>query len=161
MAVAVMPNVSMHVNNTSRKVRRSRSGKVKRNASPKENICLQTEEIVTEHILCITQGHRYTAVRRYCSKVVEENEETLLQLCKKLRPSRESLHSNFMKVFGSLFSEGISIGKIVTSIAFGGKLVEYCCDNGLDVTDNIIAWTLDYFKHYLAEWILNYGGWVR
>lgn len=160
MALTVMPNVSMHVDNTC-KSKHSRSDKVKKDASAKEMLCLQTKEIVTDHIQGITQGHQYSAVRRYCLKVVKENEATFLQLCKKLKPSRESLHSNFMRVLGNLFSEGISIGKIVTSIAFGGKLVEYCSESGLDVTENIIAWTLDYFKHYISEWILTYGGWVR
>ena len=161
MAVAVMPNVSMHADNTCGKSKRSRSDKVKKDASAKEKLCSQTEEIVTGHILGITQGNRHSAVHRYCLTIVKDNEATLLQLCKKLKPSRESLHGNFMRVLGNLFSEGISIGKIVTSIAFGGKLVEYCSENGLDVTKNIIAWTLDYFKHYLSEWMLSYGGWVR
>ena len=139
-----------------------RSSKAKRNASEKERLCLQTEEIVKGHILGgIERNRQYSAIHRCCSKVVEDNETNLFQLCKKLRPSRQSLHGNFMEVFGTLFSDGITVGKIVTSIAFGGKLVKYCTENDLEVTDNLIAWILDYFKHYLATWILNYGGWVR
>lgn len=159
MAAAVMPNMPTSVNSKVQCPNR-RNSKAKRNASVKEKLCLETEEIVKGHILGIARGHQYSAIHRYCLKVVEEHEATFLQLCKKLKPSRESLHTNFTRVFGNLFSDGITVGKIVTSIAFGGKLVEYCNENGLDVTDNLIAWTLDYFKHYLSDWILNYGGWV-
>lgn len=137
-----------------------RNSKAKRNASVKEKLCLETEEILKAHILGCAQGSQYSAIHQCCLKVVKDHEAMLLQLCKKLKPSRDSLYSNFMKVFGTLFSEGITVGKIVTSIAFGGKLVKYCSENGLDVTDNLIAWTLDYFKNYLSDWILNYGGWV-
>ena len=158
VAVALNQNVNLPIHT---KHGGHRSSKSKRNASEKETLCLQTEEIVKGHILGIEQGHGFSAVHRCCVKVVEDHDANLLQLCKKLKPSRESLHTNFMRVFGNLFSGGITVGKIVTSIAFGGKLVEYCTENDLDVTDNLIAWMLDYFKHYLADWILNYGGWVR
>ena len=137
-----------------------KSSKSRRNASEKEKIHLQTEKIVRGHVLKIARGHQFTAIRQCCFKVVEDHDATFLQLCKKLRPSRDSLHGNFMRVFANLFSGGITIGKIATSIAFSGKLVEFCTDSGLDVTDNLIAWTLDYFKHYISDWILNYGGWV-
>ena len=137
-----------------------RSSKSRKNASEKEKIHLQTEKIVRGYILRIFRGHQFSAIHRCCSKVNEDHEATLLQLCKKLKPSRDSLHGNFMRVLANLFSGGITIGKIATSIAFSGKLVEFCTESGLDVTDNLIAWTLDYFKHYVSDWILNYGGWV-
>ena len=159
MAVAAIPNHNLVL--TPGTIHKHRSSKSKRNASEKERLCLQTEEIVRGHIFGIEQGHRFAAIHRFCLKVLEDHQATFQQLCKKLKPSRESLHGNFMRVFGNLFSDGISVGKIVTAIAFGGKLVEYCAENDLDVTDNLIAWTLDYFKNYLADWILNYGGWVR
>lgn len=160
MALAAVPNQVL-ITGTIHKHSSHRSSKSKRNAGDKERLCLQTEEIVKSHIFGITQGHGFSAIHRCCSKVLEDHQPTLQQLCRKLKPSRESLHANFMRVFGNLFSGGITVGKIVTSIAFGGKLVKYCAENDLDVTDNLIAWTLDYFKNYLADWILNYGGWVR
>ena len=132
----------------------------KRKASKKEKLHSQTEEIVKGHILGTARSRHYSAIYRYCSKVVEEHESTLSQLCKKLQSSRETLYSNFIKTFRNLFSGGITVGKIVTSIAFGGKMVEYCTENALDITDSLIAWTVDYFQYYLSDWILNYGGWV-
>jgi len=137
------------------------SFEAKRCAIQLESLSLQTATIVKDYIFRTAQGHRYPAIHRYCLKVLEDHKSTLQQLCKKLKPSRQSLHSNFMRVFGTLFGNEITVGKIVTSIAFGGKLIEYCNENALDVTDNIIAWMLDYFKNYLSDWILSYGGWVR
>jgi len=132
----------------------------------KEELNQQTEEIVRWYILStcdptVKQGLRYSAIHRSCAKVAKDYEGKLSELCERLKLTKESLHSNFNKVFGSLFTDGITVGKIIISIAFGGRLVTYCTEKGLNVTDNLTAWILEYFKNYLTDWIMNHGGWVR
>ena len=134
--------------------------------SGKDELHHQTEEIVRWYILStcdstVKQGRCYSAIHRSCAKVAKDYEGKLSELCDRLRLTKESLHSNFNKVFGSLFTDGITVGKIIISIAFGGRLVTYCTEKGLNVADNLTAWILDYFRNYLTDWIMNYGGWVR
>lgn len=143
-----------------------RDVKGQRVPSGKDELHQQTEQIVRCYIMSthdptVRQGHRYSAIQRSCAKVAKDNEGKFSELCERLKPTKESLHSNFVKVFGSLFSDGITVGKIIVSIAFGGRLITYCTEKGLNVTDNLTAWILDYFKNYLNDWILIQGGWVR
>jgi len=132
--------------------------------SGKDELYHQTEEIVKRYITCdstVKQGLHYPAIHRSCAKVAKDYERKFSELCERLKLTKESLHSNFNKVFGSLFTDGITVGKIIISIAFGGRLVTYCTERGLNVSENLTGWILDYFKNYLTDWIVNYGGWVR
>ena len=92
------------------------------------------------------------------------NYETFEEMCVQLELTSSNVYMSVHRVLSGIFDDGlVNWGRIVTLLAFGGHLADYCMRNRLEeVADSIVPWVVVFIASFvsLKGWILERGGWV-
>ena len=87
--------------------------------------------------------------------------QELESACEELHLTPTEFNTIIVRVWYSLFSDGINWGRIVAFLAFCQHLCMYSKRNGLHFAiESIPPWAAMFVESELKEWILSQGGWV-
>ena len=90
------------------------------------------------------------------------NREAFELMCGHLDLDTASVYVSVQSILGSIFADDkINVGRIISLLAFGGHLADYCKRNlQLEVVTGLSSWMASFFSVRLETWIVQNGGWV-
>ena len=136
-----------------------------------DSFVLETGIVVDACIQSAIRGQKASAepltgsheVVLHCTEEIRRrNRENFEEMCSVLELSTSSIYRSVQQIFRAMFEDNtINWGRILSLLAFGGHLAQYCSKNRMgEVTESLTAWTSAFIYTRLQAWIVEHGGWV-
>lgn len=103
------------------------------------------------------------ALQKACCFLKTHHRREVVELIGTLDTTDLQLNATFLRVVENMFDQReITWNLIVSLFLFASSLAARLYNEGQQQKiESIIAWLATYITQYLAQWILDHGGWVR